>query len=342
MITVQDIVESPAWFPLQLLPGGALRLIRLDEAAYRAASFLDQRLLAQAPPETSCAIELTQRALAQLVPRAHYIFHTGHVGSTLVARLIGEPASLFCLREPAILRTFASAEALERVSGPGSTLDLRQAAALLSRTWSPGQRAVIKATSFVSELANTLLGVDDQAAALFLFSDPLTYLRTILAGPNSRIESRMLAPSRLKRLRRRLGEGEWPEPSSEGEQVAMSWLCEMTALREAAQPHATRVLWMSFDSFLLAPSAGLASIMRALKVSATSDEIERLVSGPLMRQYSKAPEHPYDAELRREVLQSADWEHAGEIRRGMGWLGQLAQGHGLARAVLAFCSGSKA
>ena len=44
MITAHEIVQSPAWFPLEV-NGDAMRWVRLDEAAYRAASFLDQRLL---------------------------------------------------------------------------------------------------------------------------------------------------------------------------------------------------------------------------------------------------------------------------------------------------------
>src|SRR4029077_135536 len=44
-IATDDLVASPAWFPLENIEGEAVRLIQLDEAAYRAASFLDQRLL---------------------------------------------------------------------------------------------------------------------------------------------------------------------------------------------------------------------------------------------------------------------------------------------------------
>ncbi|MEP6968709.1 MAG: hypothetical protein ABI906_11585, partial [Pseudomonadota bacterium] len=36
--------------------------------------------------------------------------------------------------------------------------------------------------------------------------------------------------------------------------------------------------------------------------------------------YSKAPEHPYDADLRRRVLAQARREHGDEIERGIAWL----------------------
>ena len=113
-------------------------------------------------------------------------------------------------------------------------MNLDTALALFARTWRTTQRAVIKTTSFVNELAEVILAGDDRPAAIFMFTSPLNYLRGILGGPNSRLETQALAPARLRRLVRRLGGAEWRSiPCSEGEQVAMSWLSEMTALHQA-------------------------------------------------------------------------------------------------------------
>jgi hypothetical protein len=134
---------------------------------------------------------------------------------------------------------------------------------------------------------------------------------------------------------RRLGADEWREdPRSEGESIAMSWLCEMAALHQAAVRFERQVLWVDFDRFLADPRAGLEVIFRALGVSPTPAEIEALVGGALMRQYSKAPEHAYDAELRRLVLESADAEHAAEIRLGLNWLQRVAMRHRLIEEIL--------
>jgi len=175
----------------------------------------------------------------------------------------------------------------------------------------------------------------DAVRYLIKLLEPLAYLRGILAGPNSRAESKVLAAARLKRLVRRLAAAEWhAEPKSEGEQVAMSWLCEMLTLHQAALLHPAKVLWVNFDAFLAAPQPSLQAIFHALGAQAAQQEIAALVSGPIMRQYSKAPEHAYDAQLRREVLQSADWDHAAEIRRGLAWLEGVARQYPLAAAVL--------
>jgi len=325
-ISPDDIVRSPAWLPLEAVDGPAMRLVYLDEAAYRAASFLDQRLLGIGYEQQVCGLAVVEAAAARLAPRSHYIFHTGHVGSTLLSRLIGAHEGLFSVREPALLRSLGAPA--------GSALQLDAALALLGRTWRPNQRAVVKTTSFVSELADPILAADPGSVAIFVFARPLVYLRGILAGPNSRVENRHLAPSRLQRLTRRLGEGELsPRPHSEGECVAMSWLCEMTALHQAAVSFEGRVLWVDFDTFLGNPAPGLQAMFRALGASPSEGEVEALVAGPLMRQYSKAPEYAYDAELRRRVLQSADTEHGAEIKRGMNWLKEIAMHHRLVEAV---------
>ena len=330
MIRVEELAQSPAWFPLEALGQDAVRLVRLEEGAYRDASFLDQRLLSSGLPRATLELALLQAATAGLVPRLHYVFHTGHVGSTLISRLIGAHASFFSLREPALLRAASLASAPPPLMPP-----LRVTLSLLARTWRPSQRAVVKVTSFASELADEILTRSEDPAAVFMFVEPLAYLRGILAGPNSRAESRALAAGRLKRLVRRLAAAAWhADPKSEGEQVAMSWLCEMLTLHQAALLHPAKVLWVNFDAFLAAPQPSLQAIFRALGAEVALQEIEALVSGPLMRQYSKAPEHAYDGQLRREVLQSADWDHAAEIKRGLAWLDGVARQYPLAAAVL--------
>ena len=134
-------------------------------------------------------------------------------------------------------------------------------------------------------------------------------------------------------------EGEWrAELHSEGEYVAMTWLCEMTALYQAAAQYKQRVYWVDFDAFLRDSRTGLEAIFRFLGVEAPATDIQALVAGPLMRQYSKAPEHAYDVELRRRVLLSADDEHGAEIRRGMDWLRKVAMRYRLIEAVLDSCA----
>lgn len=335
MITEHEIVQSPAWFPLDVVPDQqAIRLLSLDETAYRGASFLDQRLLPHGYKQGSCALETVRSAAAKLPARAHYIFHTGHVGSTLISRLLGAHHRFFSLREPALLRTLTSGHPAAAISP-----DLDMALSLLSRTWHSSQHAVIKATSVVSELAERILGGAAQPLAIFMFAQPLAYLRGILAGPNSRVEARQLAPARRARLLRRVQAADAQlQPRSEGELIALNWLSEMTTLYQAAERFSSQVLWVDFDAFLAEPLQGLQRIFRAFGETPAQGDLEQLVRGPIMCQYSKAPEYAYDAKLRREVLLSADWEHSQQIRQGMDWLHAAVREHPSAAQVMSLGS----
>src|SRR5262249_32267039 len=117
---------------------------------------------------------------------------------------------------------------------------------LWSRTFERQQTAVIKATSFVAEMAEHLLRRVTAARAVFMFVSPLTFLKALLGGAMSDIVG--MAEKRLLRLHRRLGAPYWRiEQFSAGACVAMSWLCEMFALRAAGACFPGRVLWVDFD-----------------------------------------------------------------------------------------------
>ena len=130
-----------------------------------------------------------------------------------------------------------------------------------------------------------------------------------------------MAESRLNRLHENIGEERWQGSDlSEGETIAMSWVCEMTALAAAAETANDRVMWLNFESFLEQPAALLSDSLRHFGVDASQVEIDSILVRQDMDRYSKAPEHPYDAALRRDVLKQARQEHTAEIGRGCAWL----------------------
>jgi hypothetical protein len=280
-------------------------LVRLTEQDYRTASFLDARILTPATQSRTLPWSDLVMASRGLSGACDFIFHIGHVGSTLLSRLMGAHQDVFALREPTILRALAQA----------GGRDLAPALGLLSRTFHPNQRALVKATSFVSEIAPGILAHGPKA--IFLFVPAEVYLATILGGPNSRHEARALGVSRFNRLQGHLSRP-LPQPASEGELIAMSWACEMAAL--AAAPKSERILWLDFDQFLDGPAASLSRCFQHLGIEADSDQIAAILAGPDMRTYSKAQEYDYDARLRRDVLNQARTQHGAEIRRGMAWL----------------------
>jgi hypothetical protein len=335
------LAATPHWFPHLLDPAtDRVLLVEKSEAEYRDSAFLDDRSLK--PDRLRHGVEWWHLSAA-FPPAARrdvqYIFHIGHVGSTLISRLLGELPAILSIREPLILRTFAErlgergrAEALwDPASIPGR-LDLLTA--LLSRTFRPEQRALVKATSFVSEIAAELVPAGSRA--LLLYARPERYFETILAGPNSRQELAMTAQDRLRRLNRAAGEDRWRLwEMGEGERVAMAWAAEMTSLARAAEAlPADRVMWLDFDSFLAAPAPSLAALAAFFGVSLDQAGAEHLAVDPLMRRYSKGTEYEYSRELREAVLAEARREAAGTLAAARRWLDTAARGCGAVAGAL--------
>lgn len=332
---------GPATFPHALdAARDMLLLVELGETAIAQASFLDQRVLTPGIWGRWIPLEDVRARIANDArDDAHYIFHIGHVGSTLVSRLLGEAGNMLALREPLILRDLAALfEKGDAVDAPWPASQLadrlRLARQLLARTFRPDQRAMVKATSFTSEIAPQL--VQPGARALFLTVSPRSYLATILAGETSRAELAAATGPRLTRLARRLGDIPhrlWA--LDEGERIALGWATEMLSLHAAAKAlPASSVLWLDFDDFLARPVEAMLALSRHFGLGFTEDGVRRLLAGPIMQRYSKAPEHAYSAGLRHERLQQALRGHAETVARGLDWLAKAGADHPLLAAML--------
>jgi hypothetical protein len=308
-------LETPEWLPFELdLATDRVALLRMSVADYKAASFLDQRVLRPDSQIRQTAWSDLQMP-AEARRNAGWIFHIGNVGSTLISRLLGELPGVLALREPLALRSFAAA--------PPADTDFDALVALLSRTFRPDQRANVKATSFTSEIAPRL--VQPGSRALFLYAAPERYLENILAGENSWQTLQALSPVRLARLQSRCPGLEADlARMHDGLKAALGWACEMTSLESAAAalPEAS-VLWLDFDLFLADPTRHFQAVAAHFGHKADEATARAICEGPLMRRYSKALEYDYSPELRREILAEARARHAAPIRDALNWLAAL-------------------
>src|SRR4051812_36091370 len=105
----EEIARDATWLAQALDPtAGMVRLVAMDRDSYRAASFLDDRLIQQPVDAQILPWPTVEAAVAgDLRQDARWIFHVGHVGSTLVSRLLGEVDGVLSVREPRLLRDIA-------------------------------------------------------------------------------------------------------------------------------------------------------------------------------------------------------------------------------------------
>jgi len=315
--------------------------LELNAAAYRAASFLDDRILASGTRGAWFPIaRLVDASLqvAHAVP-VHFIFHTGHVGSTLVSRLLDETGRVLSLREPLPLRTLA--EALEDLHRPWSLTSEQRFDELLdlfmrlwSRSYDPNGSVVVKATSSAGTLAPAILRRYPASRAIYLNVSAETYLATLLAGTNSAQDLRGHGPSRMRRLHASSGIDQPLHAMSPGELTAMSWLVESLSQRKAVQEFSGQALAVDFDRLLANLGSSMSAILEHFELPSDAAMLGRLVNSAALRSYSKAPEVPFTPGHRQQLLADSRHRHAHEIRKGLEWLGTVGKNYPEIAALL--------
>lgn len=296
----------------------------MDRESYRAASFLDDRMLKEPVDAQILSWSAIESAVSDdMRADARWIFHIGHVGSTLVSRLLGEIDDVLAIREPRLLRDLALTPADVRARYVAPTPKL------VSRTFAKSEVACVKATSFASEIASELVPPGERA--LLMFATPQNYIGSILAGDNSVEEMRLLAGSRAQRLNSR--QIYLPSQNDVGV-AAAAWACEMTALEQAAEQMADRqILWMNFDRMLGEMDLALTSAANFFGFD--DRRIGEIANGSLMGRYSKDLEYEYGANLRRELIAEAAERFSSEIEGALAMLFSGAEKSPLLRRALA-------
>lgn len=308
-------------YPHQLdLLNDTVLLVRLGESELREHSFLDQRVLKQ-----GMSYEWTGwgqfAAVAGAIPAKlpAYIFHIGHCGSTLLSRLVSAATGTPALREPLPLRSIA----FDQSDGAAALLsaDDRQARlGIFERVWARGAaQTVVKATSMCTNVMDL---VDAGAAMVFVYQLVEVHLAVVLAGENKLQDLRGFAQNRYRRLQAFDVDMAPLAELSVGELAALSWLAEVVSASSALRQR--QVVTLEFDRFLEHPADSLAAVCEGLGMNVTLDACRTAVNGPIMRRYSKAPEHEYGPELRRDIIADSRRRNDSAIREGLAWIQRAA------------------
>ena len=324
----EEIARDAHWLAQALDPNeGMVRLVAMDRDSYRTASFLDDRLMQQPVDAQIIAWPVVESAVAgEMRTDARWIFHIGHVGSTLVSRLLGEIEGVLAVREPRLLRDLALFTADVR-SGYVEPIPK-----IMSRTFADDEIACVKATSFASEIAPLLVPTGERA--LFIYAAPRNYVASILAGENSIKELRMLADYRGQRLAAR-GIA-LPTARNDAEAAATAWACEMTSLEAAADALTDRhLLWADFDRMLENMVSELGRVAGFFGFAADGQALQAIASSRLMKLYSKNPAHQYSPALRQELIEQELRLQGNDIEAALAMLRAAAEKSPLLARALA-------
>jgi len=257
----------------------------------------------------------------------------GHTGSTLLSRLLDESGIVHSLREPLVLREWS--ELHDTRGQPFALLSPDRIDAtkeVMLRLWSRcpdgAQTVIVKATSTAARVSVPLMAARETAQAVYLDMAPEPWMAAILATPPPHMDLRGHAEERIRRLIAHLGG--LPKPlwsMNLGELVAASWLAEALTRERLRSFSGPRLLVLDFDKFLADVPAKLERVLAHFGLPDGSEEVERLAGSPVLGQYSKAPEHVYSKDLRRQLIDQSRRQHGAEIGKGMAFLAAIAKQH---------------
>lgn len=327
--------DSARLYPYRCdLPKETFCFIALDEDEYRSQSFLDGRALSPDAWHAWLKRSSVDHSLAGASTELplHFIFHTGHAGSTLVSRLLDWVSPTLPLREPLLLRQLC-----DGLDADPAGRTLRAMWETTWRLWGRGfaeTRAVlVKATSHCARHAVALVGARDQSRAVYLGLHRDRHLPTLLAKPGTLSDLAGFREERARRLRAMLGI-EPPATMTAGELAAMSWLCESLTREQAVHDSDGRILGVDFDTLVDRPNQQLHAALRHLGLTYDEQRLERIADCPLFGRYAKATEHEFTPAMREQMLRQVCREQRREIRRANRWLEHLGRASGKVAALL--------
>lgn len=319
------IASSPEFYPQKIdLARKRVLMIHMAEADYRSASFLDDRMLGPQSKGAWVDLEtLLAETTGENVRPLHFIFHTGHVGSTLLSRLLDEASNTLPLREPLPLRTLAG-----MFDNPDANLLRDRALEAFIRLWSRGftqtEAVVLKATSSSARIAPHLLEARPTARAAYMFMKAQPTIETLMSTRSSLVDIQSMGEERLLRLHKFISGQEIDKPRSFGELAALTWLVERLTQREIDKQFGKRILGMDFERFLEEPRLHVERVLDHLGLPTTPERVTAALSGPAMSRYSKKPQYPFSLQMRTQRLAEARIKHADEIARAHSWLDCMA------------------
>lgn len=332
---LKDVATDPGVFPQRIdFLHQAMLFVRLSQQQFHDASFLDDRILTPQTEHAWVQFDGVQAMLASAAPTTplHLILHAGHVGSTLLSRLVEEAGGVLGLREPLTLR--ALAEANDQLNEPQSLVSpaqfetlVRMQLVLWRRAFADTRAVIVKATSTAARVAPRLLDADASIKGVYLNLALEPYLATLLAGENSVIDLRGHGPERVHRLTTLAGA---PPPAplyalSPGELAALAWTTERLTQAQLTSAYGERILSLDFEALLGDVGGALRRVCTHFSLSVLDSFSAGIGQSPVLQRYAKAPEAPYSSELRAQVLQQARQLHAEEIVKGQRWVEAMAR-----------------
>lgn len=256
-----------------------------------------------------------------------FLFHTGHVGSTLISKLIGTDDGILSLREPLPLRFLS--EASSNLLLPNSEFTKREynelfatVLKLLARPYKSRKRVFVKCSSGVTEIAQQLIRSPDTKSML-IYDNLDNFIANMfsphgglqdLGGRKKSVINRFNSIQNATRLA--------AHELKLGEIAGLLWATEILTCELSHFMSDKPLVALNFSKFLEDKRAGLSVMNEALRLGWSSSDILTKSQSELFNKYSKLSdsELPYD---RNEIIRHRKDEYMIHIEDAQAFIQKL-------------------
>lgn len=321
MYTLTRLFKSPEFYPISMdFASNTLHFLQMSRESYRNSVFLDVRTRhvgKSAHHVNFDDVLLTSASNGAKSRGAHYILNNAFCCSTLLARYFELFPDCFVLKEPSLLTQLALT--------PKSVIRWEEVfqvcQKLLARTYLDSERPVIKVHEACNILGNRLLQ-DTEITITFLSTPVRRFVLSILK-----------AEFRRQWVRKRVNQmSKRPELAAVFQDVDVSGLSDAQAAccmwmgdrlisqRLSSSANCKRVLVINGDEVADQPFEALSRIAKAGGFAMSEQQLEAVVSHPLVTRYSKDPSIPYDAASRLQELERLEQQWGKETQMAIDWM----------------------
>ncbi len=321
MYTLTRLFKSPEFYPVSMDFGNnALQFLQMSRESYRNSVFLDVRT--RHIGKSTHFVNLDDVLLASASTGAktggvHYILNTAFCCSTLLARYFELFADCFVLKEPSLLTQLA----LTPESIPRWEEAFQVCLKLLARTYLDNERPVIKVHEACNILGNRLLQ-DTEITITFLSTPVRRFVLSILKAEFRRQWVR-------KRVNQMSKRHEFAEVFhdvdiahlSDAQAACCMWMADnLLSQRLSSSVNCKRVFVIDGDEVADHPLEALSRIAKAGGFAVSQQQLDAVVSHPLVNRYSKDWSISYNAASRQQDLERLEQRWGKEADTAINWM----------------------
>jgi hypothetical protein len=325
-VSVRDVALDPEWLPHTYdAEGTNLTSVLVPRAARSELIFLSDRHFGGnfAKAEFPAAAVAAAAQEAEQAP-IHFIFHSSHCCSTLLARALDVAGAASLLNEPDVLIHLSNRliRSDDRANRQRVELVLR----LFERPFAPGEKVIVKPSNFGQRVADMLLESRPGSRAILLYSDLETLLLSLLKrGMFGRIFGRRMFAQLKAWSPLDFGYGSDELLEQTDVQIAgLAWLMQIRHLDALAKAFGERVMVMNSRDLLAQPAAALQKAQGHFGLGFDPPQVDAIVAGPVFSTHAKTPGQSYSAEARAREHQATAAAHSEEIAMVVQWIGAVA------------------